>query len=890
VSAFKAVAFGLVVTNACLLLLFTAAFSRADERTVLTFNIDPQSLASALSEFARESHKEILFAPDIVAQKTSPGLHGSYEPLVALHRLLETTGLVYTTTQSGAILVTAPTTEAIRSRSDVVRLAQADSRQGVASAPNEDSPARIDTSAEAASLPEVLVTARRRIENAQTTPVAVDVFSGDQMQDLQITESKDLEAEVPSLEVNSDALGARERPTFALRGLRSVGVVTYFSEVPADSSVIGRSLYDMESIQVLKGPQGTLFGQNTTAGALLFGPAKPTDKQDGFIELSAGDYSMYGLQGMLNAPLSDKLMVRFAGEIVDRSGFEQYVGPPDPTLVSQDSLSHNSERMSVLYKPTDGVTNLTIVDRFYSDEAPAWSKLVAYAACPANPTIGQLLTFAACKYVPPLTTANGLPVWSTTANREIALPPFETTDPFQGRSLTDSWGAENVTIFDLTDHIDLRNIFGFRRDHFLTSQDTDGTVFPLQTVISVDRNRRATDELQLQGNFDRLTWIVGAYYSDYRTENNGDYGVAEPDSPISPVLLHSINDDKSYALYTQATYRITDRLSLTAGYRQTQEDKTLAESETLAGFCGFAPGPGVDYATCTESRSATFHEPSWTFGPDFKISDNVLAYVTTRRGFNSGGFNLVGPSPTYATEKLTDVEVGLKTDWSLAGRPVRTDVALYRSDYADIQRAIFLFVNNIPYGVTANAASADVYGAELQIKASLSPYFELSAGGSWIDAKYNKFVTAFAPGEFVNLTSNALANAPKVSTTVSPKLHLPVPRSLGSDLFFTVTWAYQSRIYFQDSNQTNPYISNTLDAYSQQAGYSLFNAEIAWKQVMGSHADMRFYSKNLGNKVYADVTSNNLSTYGVANAIYGEPRTWGVSVAYHFGNGSPAKP
>jgi iron complex outermembrane receptor protein len=249
VSAFKAVAFGLVVTNACLLLLFTAAFSRADERTVLTFNIDPQSLASALSEFARESHKEILFAPDIVAQKTSPGLHGSYEPLVALHRLLETTGLVYTTTQSGAILVTAPTTEAIRSRSDVVRLAQADSRQGVASAPNEDSPARIDTSAEAASLPEVLVTARRRIENAQTTPVAVDVFSGDQMQDLQITESKDLEAEVPSLEVNSDALGARERPTFALRGLRSVGVVTYFSEVPADSSVIGRSLYDMESIQ-----------------------------------------------------------------------------------------------------------------------------------------------------------------------------------------------------------------------------------------------------------------------------------------------------------------------------------------------------------------------------------------------------------------------------------------------------------------------------------------------------------------------------------------------------------------------------------------------------------------------------------------------------------------
>jgi iron complex outermembrane receptor protein len=105
-----------------------------------------------------------------------------------------------------------------------------------------------------------------------------------------------------------------------------------------------------------------------------------------------------------------------------------------------------------------------------------------------------------------------------------------------------------------------------------------------------------------------------------------------------------------------------------------------------------------------------------------------------------------------------------------------------------------------------------------------------------------------------------------------------------------VTWAYQSRIFFQDNNQTNAYISNTLDAYSQQAGYSLFNAEIAWKQVMGSRTDIRFFGKNLANKIYLDVSSNNLSTYGVANAIYGEPRTWGVSAAYHFGEASPTRP
>jgi iron complex outermembrane receptor protein len=886
VSSFKTIVFGLVV--ACVVLPSTAAFSRADERTVLTFNIDSQSLASALSEFARQSRTEILFAPEIVAHKNSEGIHGTYEPLVALHHLLEDTGLVYSTTRSGAILVAAPSAHAEGAKSDDIRVAQTNSTNTATPAPSESYTARNDSSDEAAALPEVLVTARRRTENAQDTPIAIDVFSGDQIKDLQITESKDLEAEVPSLVVASDALGARERPTFALRGLRSVGVVTYFSEVPADSSVIGRSLYDLESIQVLKGPQGTLFGQNTTAGALLFGPAKPTDKQEGFVELSAGDYSMFGMQGMVNLPLTDKLMVRVAGEMLNRSGFEQYEGT-DPTVRNQDSTSNNSERMSVLYKPTDSVTNLTVIDRFYSDEAPAWSKLVAIGTCPANPSIGDLLTFAACKYVPPLTTNNGLPPWAPTANAEIALPPFKTTDPFQGRSLTNSWGVENVSTVNLTDHLDVRNIIGFRRDYFLTDQDTDGTIFPLQGAISIDQNRRATDELQLQGNFDRLVWIVGAFYSDYRTENNGNYEVADPDSPISPVLLHSINDDKSYAAYTQATYRITDRLNLTAGFRHTEEEKTLSESETLNGYCGLSPGPNVDLTTCIENQKATFVQPSWTFGPDFKISENVLAYLTTRRGFNSGGFNLAGPS-TYATEKLTDVEVGLKTDWSLAGRPVRADLALYRSDYADIQRGIYLFINNIPIGITANAASAYVYGAELQIKANLSRYFELSAGGSWIDAKYTKFITEFAPGQFVNLTSNALADAPKVSTTVSPRFRVPVPASVGSDLSLAVTWAYQSRIFFQDNNQTNAYISNTLDAYSQQAGYSLFNAEIAWKQVMGSRTDIRFFGKNLANKIYLDVTSNNLSTYGVANAIYGEPRTWGVSAAYHFGEGSPTKP
>jgi iron complex outermembrane receptor protein len=734
---------------------------------------------------------------------------------------------------------------------------------------------------EIAGLAEVVVTARKRTESAQSTPIAVNVFSAEQMKDLQIADSKDLEAEVPSLVVASNSLGGRERPTFALRGLRSNGVVTYFSEVPADSAVIGRSLYDLDSIQVLKGPQGTLFGQNTTAGALLFGPAKPTSKQEGFLELSGGDYNLFGMQAMLNVPVSDKLMVRFAGELVNRSGFEQYIGS-DPTVRNQDSDSHQSERLSVLYRPTDDISTLTVLDRFYSDEAPAWSKLVASAPCPPNPTIGDFFTFAACKYVPPLTTTFGLPSWTTAANAELALPPYKTTDPFQGRSLTDSWGAANVTTVNLTDHLTLKNIFGYRRDHFLTDQDTDGTVLALQGSISVDQNRRATDEVQLQGNFDRLNWIVGGYYSNERTENHGQYDLAEPESPISPVILHNVAVNKSFAAYTQATYKVTDRLSLTAGYRQTWEYKKIDQSEYFAGFCGLSPSPYVDYTTCTDSQKATFVDPSWTFGPEFKLTDHMLAYVTTRRGFNSGGFNLQGP-PTYATEKLTDVEVGLKTDWSLAGRPVRTNLAVYRSDYTDIQRQIRLFVANVPATVEANAAAADVYGVELQIEANASRYFDIAANGSWIDAKYKNFITQFAPGQFVNLSSNALAQAPKVSASVSPTFRWPVPASIGSDVYLMVTWSYQSRIFFEDSNQTDPFLSNRLDAYSQQAGYSLFNAELAWKQVMGTHADLRFFGKNLGNKLYADFAGNNLSTYGVADTIYGEPRTWGVSVAYHFG-------
>jgi iron complex outermembrane receptor protein len=180
---------------------------------------------------------------------------------------------------------------------------------------------------ESIGLEEIVVTARKREENIQSVPATITAFSADQLTQSVIVRADDLQNVVPTLRVAASKGGGRDSPNYALRGLRSSGVVLYMSDIPVSGPAVDRALFDLASVQVLPGPQGTLFGKNTTAGAILFQPARPSANFEGSVEARGGDYAMYGGEGMINVPLSEKLMLRVATEFTNREGYTTVVTP-----------------------------------------------------------------------------------------------------------------------------------------------------------------------------------------------------------------------------------------------------------------------------------------------------------------------------------------------------------------------------------------------------------------------------------------------------------------------------------------------------------------------------------------------------------------------------------
>jgi iron complex outermembrane receptor protein len=733
------------------------------------------------------------------------------------------------------------------------------------------------------TIQEVVVTARRREESAQKVPIAIASITGGALEQRQIKDVSEIQFLVPTLRVTSSQQ-ANQFVSFALRGLRSAGVVTYFSEVPARAAAAGHELYDLDSLQVLKGPQGTLFGKNTTAGAVLLQPARPRDKTEGDIEIGAGDYGFRSVQGMFNVPLTDNLFFRVAGQLIQRDGITKIVGPQSAGAEDQNSIDSSSVRASLLFQPANGFENLLILDHFNASQEAAQPKLVASMNCPANPAFVQTVILGACRYIPPETTALGLPSWNEFFAQETAVGPRNTLNPATGHLRMDTLGVSNLTSFEVNDHVTVKNIFGYRDDEIARAFDGDGTAFPLFYGDADYDYHFYSDELQLQITADRLKLIVGAFYSRDRTRADETFPVAVP-SFLNPITRFGTLNETSKALYSQATYAVTDQLNLTAGFRYTWENKHFVQHDfTGALGCSYAADDPfaqyVDLARCEFDQSIDFKEPSWTFSADYQLTDQMLIYATARRGFNSGGINS-SPPTAFGTEKIDDVEVGFKSDLRIAAFPVRLNLSAFHSKYADIQRQNTNFVNGQPKSFIENAAEATVEGIELESETVLGD-FELGASVAYLDAKYDKFGVQTTPGVEVDVSGNKLAQAPQWTSSVRAGYHVPIDPGLAADLSANVTWAYQSTIYFEDFNTGDSALPNFIDPFNTQKSYDLWNAELVAKDVLGKPVTVSVFVKNIGDEVYSINRTSALASFGYATAIWGEPRTWGATLRYRF--------
>jgi iron complex outermembrane receptor protein len=694
----------------------------------------------------------------------------------------------------------------------------------------------------AQELETVIVTARRRDENLQTVPVSATVLSQQDLDRLRVGTLVDLAHLSPNMSVGG---AQRNGTSVVVRGYGGFNpgsgpaVIVYQNEVPlpfdAQGSAVGSGLYyDLQGVQVLKGPQGTLFGRNTTGGALLFQSKRPSDQLGGYVQGTYGNHDTIEATGALNVPVvSDKLLVRVAFQRQLREGFTHIQSAAGhPNGLDMDDNNSTAGRLTVTYKPADSIRNDLIVDglRIRTNGTAMILRDVGFASAlfPALPAI--------------LAQQNALGVRTGV--------PIE-NDP---QSRVSRWNVSDIAEVDLVAGVKFRNIFSYTSQNTQNLQyDGDASPFAIFTSDTQTpvRRRQYTEEPQLQGTSfgNRLEWVIGGFYLDSAPQ---PLTVTRSVVFGSPSFGTTTNGEKSTAVYGHGTYDFGDfaeGLKASFGYRYTW-DRRVAISNAFSG-------------------RARFSAPTWNAGLSYQMSPQSLVYAQVRRGYRTGGFNATAtlvPNQTFQPEHVTDLEAGLKTEFALGSVPARFNLAVFRDRFKDIQltETVVEVAGTRAISVTRNAGDATKWGIEAEARISPVAGLELGANVGVLRTNLTRTATGVAPFQ--------LTYQPRFSYALDARYTLPLAPSVGEvSIGANLVW------------QSDTYVAAAASSFDKQRGYGLVNLSADWNGMAGSEFDLSLYATNVTNKVYAIGGFILMNSLGYAAAMYGEPRMYGARLRYHFG-------
>lgn len=709
---------------------------------------------------------------------------------------------------------------------------------------------------------DIVVTARRRAENLQDVPLAVTAFTAEKLADARIADRTDLANFTPSL-ITITGGYPKEFAFFALRGQgpafgSTPGVLNYFAEVTNPISIDGRTgtYFDLANVQVLAGPQGTLFGKNATGGNILFEPQRPTDRFEGYVQGEIGNLKDRRIEGAINLPIAgDKVMLRVAGELGRRDGYTKDVGP---NFVGRDydNLDYESFRASLTIRPADGVELYTVGRYFGSRSNGPGTVLKQYDTSFAPFGIPVVAVY------PGLVTA--VAEQNARGNRRVAYD----VDQF---SRTRYWQVINHASVELTDTLKLKNIISYSEMNYRYAYDYDGTIYPVagQTSRTGDPTQAPTyftEELQLQGKAfgDALNFTIGGYYDrqSLGSSQGGTFTQFPFSVLIGPITGTLDGKNRSYAVFGQGTLDFdtlgAPGLSLTAGLRHTW-DQTYNRT--------------IIVGLSDTSGAAKFQYTSYNATLDYGVAQGVHVYLTSRNAYKAGGVN--GPVPagsqfrTFPPERLQDLELGLKSQFDLGGVQGRFNVAAYRGNYTNIQRTTAEVVGGALLNVTRSAAKGRIQGVE--ITAALVPTTGLTFNASYslTDSKYTKVVDASAGAI---LQGAAFPYTPRHKLTLGANFETPLG-DLGT-LALSANWAYQSRFSTAQTNIARvPYLP----------GYDTLSLRAGLRDVGGMPVDVSLFMANATNNEFATGLQDQYAQFGNVNYVYGEPRTYGLQLRYRFG-------
>jgi len=775
-------------------------------------------------------------------------------------------------------------------------------------AADSSSAAAIPATPSANVLEEVTVTARRKEESLQSVPVSVTALSAETLREQSISTTEDLQQSTPGVYLAGS--GGTENVVYQIRGQSkalsgpsSPAVVSYFAEVPDPTFGSSVPQYDISSVQVLKGPQGTLFGRNTTGGAVLYTPAAPTYDFGGEVAATVGNYSDHETQAALNLPLVDQIAaLRIAGDLHERDGYTKNLGVGG----SLDNVDSKAMRVSLLLQPTAIFKNLTIVDYYKNDNNGDGVNLIGVA--PGYTLLTEL----------------GLqkPLLEQLALQQ-ARGPFVVDTSEADFTHNRRTGVTNRSDLDLG-AVQLVNIFGYRDTHLsyyinvdgAPVIDADGTGaypagIPLEFIRgSLDSNiRQISDELQLKGKSidGKLDWLAGLFYlHDDPTGAQGNFvGFAHIVGTPTAGPGYNFITETSKAAFLHATYDLSDvvqGLAFEAGARYTKDNISSCTGTGLANTSSGTVQPG-DCAggaadiTNSSINSTSSGAPTWSVGLNRQLDKDIFTYVVTRRGYQAGGINsptLIGrlaPFQSFAPETVTDVEAGLRSDWHFGDTALRFNASAFSGWYDHVQTAL-TGVQTSPLCTPTNN------GPGVSPTGSCNPANDPAGGTLLVNLGKSQVSGIDLDGEFAITSSLAFTYA---ANLLDPRtVSLSVPASLapyvtpgGIPFNMTARRTYSGGARYQLPlpaewgqlifNADEYYSGPTAFTATELPPYAVLNLRLDWNNVEGHPLDLSFFMRNAANREYVAIPVASGAFLGMLSGIYGPPRMFGLEFRVRVG-------
>lgn len=732
-----------------------------------------------------------------------------------------------------------------------------------------------------AGIADIVVTAERRATSAQATPMAISAVSGEALREKNIVDVESLATNIPNLNFSRIAADAK----ISIRGIgyNSLGpggetrVALYLDGIYQSRNQAGLlGFYDVDRVEVLRGPQGTLYGRNAIAGTINLLTRDPGTSLNGYFTGTVGDYGLIGTEGAVGGALSPTVQARLSFRTVDRKGYGANISTGEDV---NDERSR-SVRGKLRFEPSSSATlNLTgdysIIDDHSSGYRPAGR---------GNNS------------VPTLIEARGF---------VVPTDPQDTAG-FGPRRFIETYGFSGQADFELSSATKLAFLAGYR--NFVSRQrgNLDGSTAELSKQYIDETSDVYSAELRLSQKLGEVGQIIiGGYYFHETNEASNQVGFkgivfsnffanVNPlfQNPAFAAARQAIaNNDpntlyefyggygkvrtNAYAAFAQAHIELSDRLALDLGARYSREKKSIFEqhqTDLLSPFVPFnALRPGFNPAQGLIGNGERSDSTSWdSFDPkvtvSYKPTNGIFLYATYSRGFKAGGYNVAGLQAPFRPEKLTNYEAGIKTD--LFDRRLRVNLTAFNYDYKDLQESVIVGTSL----VTVNADKARIRGLEAEITARPTEALMLQLNAAHLDGKFKTFFDfdqSFANLGVQNLSGNQVPDAPRY--TVGGEVGYTIVTSFG-DVTPRVNVTWQDRVYFNHFN--------TIER--SQPARTVVNIFLGWTSLNGSWNASAFV-KNVTNDTYFVGTNTNTPLLGSQRtAALGAPRTFGLSVTRTF--------